>query len=96
MFEKIDKETREKFKKTQYGKKITKMLIISTIVSFVLFFISCIVFFSVGAGNRILTTTTDFLLNILFGLTAISIVLTCYFDGKRDGALEQFKRIKKK
>lgn len=96
MFEKVDKEIREKFKKTDYGKKVNKMLFISFIVAAVLFLTSCIVFFSVGAGNRILSTTTDFLLNILFGITVVAVILTCYFDGKRDGAIEQFKRIKKK
>jgi amino acid transporter len=96
MFEKIDKETREKFKKTEYGKKVTKMLFISSIVAVILFVISCIAFFSVGAGNRILSTTTDFLLNILFMITSIAIVLTCYFNGKKDGALGQFQKIKKK
>ena len=96
MFEKIDKETREKFKKTDYGKKVNKILFISFVVTSILFITSCIVFFCVGAGNKILSTTTDFFLNILFGITAVSVILSCYFDGNRAGASEQFKKSKKK
>ena len=96
MFEKIDRETREKFKKTEHGKKINKVLYISLILSAFLLITCCIAFFSVGAGNKIISPSTDFWLNTLFVITSISIILTCYFDGKRDGALEQFKRVKKK
>ena len=95
MYEFSDKEARAKFKKTGYGKKTNKMLYISLVVAGVLFIVSCIVFFLMGAGSKILTTTEDMLLNILFGITAISVIIACYFDGKRDGAIEQFKRGKK-
>ena len=96
MYEFSDKEARAKFKKTEYGKKTNKMLYISLIISMFLFLTSCIVFFVMGAGSELLTTTQDMWLNILFGITAIAVIIACYFVGKRDGAIEQFKRGKKK
>lgn len=96
MYEFSNKELRNKFKKTEYGKKTNIMLCISAIIALVLFITSVVVFFLVGAGNKILTTTQDMWLNILFGLTTISIITACYFDGKRDGAIEQYKLTKKK
>lgn len=97
MYEFSSKEVKTKFKKTEYGKKLNKMLLICVIVSGILFFGSCIAFIFIGAGSQLLSTTEDMLLNVLFGITAISVVITCYFDGKRDGAIEQYKLgIKKK
>jgi len=96
MYEFSDKEARAKFKKTEYGKKTNKMLYVSLAVALLLFVASCVAFFLMGAGNELLTTTEDMWLNILFGITAIAVIIACYFDGKRDGAIEQFKRGKKK
>ena len=96
MYEYSKKEARNKFKKTEYGKKTNKMLYISLIIALVFFIASCIVFFLMGAGSEILSTKEDMWLNILFGATAISVIIACYFDGKRDGAIEQFKRSMKK
>ena len=96
MYEFSDKEIRAKFKKTEYGKKTNKMLYISLAVSLVLFIASCVAFFLMGAGKELLTTTQDMWLNILFGITAIAVIIACYFDGKRDGAIEQFKKENKK
>lgn len=91
MYEFSDKEVRAKFKKTEYGKKTNKMLYISIVISLILFIVSCVVFIIMGAGKEILTNVEDAWLNIIFGITAISIIISCYFDGKRDGAVEQFK-----
>lgn len=96
MYEFSDKEVRSKFRKTEYGKKINKLLYISLGVSLVLFIASCAIYFLMGAGNELLTTTQDMWLNILFGITAMAVIIACYFDGKRDGAIEQFKRGNKK
>ena len=49
-----------------------------------------------GAGQKFLSTKEDMILNILFGITAMSVIITCYFDGKRDGAIEQYKLSVKK
>ena len=67
------------------------MLYSSLAVALVLFIASCVSFVLMGAGNQILSTTEDMCLNILFGITTISVIIACYFDGKRDGAIEQFK-----
>ena len=91
MYEFSEKEIRTKFKKTKYGKKANKLLYTSIIITVVLLLISCILFIVMGYGEKILTTKQDLILNILFGITAISVILTCYFDGKRDGAIEQYK-----
>lgn len=91
MYEFSGKEIRKKFKKTKYGKKTNKMIYISLGVSLVLFVISCVVFFLMGSGDELLTNTEDAWLNILFGITSISVIISCYFDGKRDGAIEQYK-----
>lgn len=95
MYEFSEKEIRSKFKKTEYGKKTNKMLYISIVISLVLFIVSCVLFVIIGAGKEILTTVEDAWLNIIFGITAISVIISCYFDGKRDGAIEQFKKSKK-
>lgn len=94
MYEFSEKEVRTKFKKTEYGKKTNKILYVSIIIAIVLFTASCVVFFLVG--DKILSTTEDIWVNILFGTTAIAVIIACYFDGKRDGAIEQFKRSNKK
>ena len=96
MYEFSDKEIRAKFRKTEYGKKTNKMLYISLAVALILFIASCVIYFLMGAGNELLTTTEDMWLNTLFGITAIAVIIACYFDGKRDGAIEQFKKGNKK
>ena len=96
MYEFSDQEFRNKFKKTEYGKKTNKMLYISLIIALILFIASCVAFFLMGAGSEILTTIEDMWLNILFGITAVAVIIACYFDGKRDGAIEQFKRSSKR
>jgi len=96
MYEFSEKKIRSKFKETEYGKKTNKMLYISIAISLVLLIASCVAFFMSGAGNELLNTTEDMCLNILFGITAMAIVISCYLDGKRDGAIEQFKRGNKK
>ncbi len=96
MYEFSDKEARTKFKKTEYGRKTNKMLYISLVIAVVLFIASCIIYFVVAFDNKFLTDIESILLNILFGITAIAVILACYFDGKRDGAIEQFKRGNKK
>ena len=87
MYEFTDKETRKKFKETEYGKKTNKLLYISAP-----FGIIALIFY-------ILITTKvielgDSMLSFAFGLIFIAVIIMCYFDGKRDGAIEQFKRKK--
>ena len=96
MYEFSDKKVRDKFKKTEYGKKINIKLYISIVAAVILFLISSFSFFIMGAGGKILTITQNLILNIIFGITVIAIIIACYFDGKRDGAIEQFKIDNKK
>lgn len=91
MYEFSSKDIKEKFKKTEYGKKTNKMLVISIIISVLLFLSSVIAYFVISYDKVLLTVTEDMVLNILFGITCISIIITCYFDGKRDGAIGQYK-----
>lgn len=91
MYEFSEKDIRNKFKKTKYGKKINKMLYISLGVSLILFIVSCVIYFFMGSSDGLSTSIKDAWLNILFGITSISVIISCYFDGKRDGAIEQYK-----
>ena len=91
MYEFSEKDIRNKFKKTKYGKKINKMLYVSLVVSLILFAMSCVIYFFMGSSDGLSTSIKDAWLNILFGITSISVIISCYFDGKRDGAIEQYK-----
>lgn len=96
MYEFTDKEIRKKFKTTAYGKKVSKFLYISLPFEI----IACIVMILTYTGvisfkDSELNSLFSFLITWIFFLTAI---IACYFDGKRDGAIEQYKidNIKKK
>ena len=84
MYEFTDKKIREKFKKTKYGKQVNKYLYISLgcLLIVILAIIIC----------AILKTPIKDIAALLSLPLFISIVFMCYFDGKRDGAIEQFKR----
>ena len=87
MYEFTDKETRKKFKETEYGKKTNKWLYIT-----VPFGIAALVFYILITIKVI--ELEGSMLSLAFGLIFIAIIIMCYFDGKRDGAIEQFKRKK--
>ena len=89
MFEFSDKSTKNKFNKTDYGKKVSKLLYMSVISSLILIIVCFISFFIMSSELSIIKI-------LLLGCTCISIIISCYFDGKRDGAIEQFKRISNK
>jgi len=97
MYEFTNKEIRIRFKETEFGKKLNKRLLISAVISGGLFLISFIMFFFMTVGEESLTIKENIILNILFAITIISIIISCYFDGKRDGAIKQYiLNIKKK
>ena len=96
MYEVSNKNIRLKFKKTEYGKKVNKMLYISIGVASCLFIISCVVYFITRVSDKVLTNQENAWLNLLFGITLFFVIIACYFDGKRDGAIEQFKIDNKK
>lgn len=92
MYEFNKKEIRKKFKGTEYGKKTNGWLYISIIIT-VIFIIIYGVLCILSCGENIeLKITSQILLDILKTLTLISVICMCYFDGKRDGAIEQFKK----
>lgn len=97
MYEFSNSEIKFKLKKTEYGKKVSKMLFVSVTISVVLFLISIILFVCISKGDKNLSITKNIFLNILFSITVMSMIVSCYFDGKRDGAIQQYKLgIKKK
>jgi len=94
MYEFTNKELRKKFKETEYGKKTNKYLHISVITFFILLLIPIIFSFVCGLIGKsweetesILTTWDGVYSGIMFIVCSIMI----YFDGKRDGAIEQYK-----
>lgn len=93
MYEFTDKKIRDKFKKTAYGKKTNEMLLKSLIVvaSIIVISLLIILFYIVNIIDLDFFAPTIGLLVCLFFM---SIITACYFDGKRDGAIEQYKRMK--
>lgn len=72
------------------AKKLIKCYIY-LIIALILFLVSCVLFIVTGYGKELLTTTEEMLLNILFIITSMPVIIACYFDGKKDGAIEQYK-----
>ena len=75
------KEVREKFKKTELGSKLNKKLYISICI--------CIVSLIVLILNLYIIKN-DIILIFIPTIFAVSLVIMCYYDGKRDGAITQF------
>lgn len=97
MYEFCDKEIRKKFKKTEYGKKTNRWFYISLGILGTIIFLAvafCVLLYfeliSLSAQSLIMLTA------VFSGLFSISIIISCYFDGKRDGAIEQFKSTQEK
>lgn len=95
MYELTKKELRKKFGETEYGKKVNKYFKISLIV----FIISILIPFGLGFVHGLMGTSEEVaektLENIepfMTFLIDISLVFAIYFDGKRDGAISQFKK----
>lgn len=91
MYELTDKKIRNKFKKTKYGKKTNEMLYKSLIFVFLMIVIclSIVLMFYIDLIDNCLFMILVPIISCLF---FISIITACYFDGKRDGAIEQYKR----
>ena len=89
MYEFTDKETRSKFKKTKYGKKTNKMFYIA-----LPFGIIALIIYLLITTNVI--KLDELMYRFIFSLVFIAVVIMCYFDGKRDGAIEMFKNDIKK
>ncbi len=99
MYEFTKREAREKFKKTDYGKKTNTYILISYICFFLALALSVIL--TVVSDN---TFVMSFDLNkiiieelsmslysyISYGILLLSIICLIYFDGKRDGAIKSY------
>lgn len=94
MYEFSDKETRKKFSKTEYGRKTNEWLYISLAAS--LSFVLVIVIMEIlSAAGAINADSMNSIVPVLYPLMTIALVTSCYFDGKRDGAIEQYKHSNK-
>lgn len=85
MYEFSDKKDREKFKKTEYGKKANRLLIIFALIALPFCIFEIVMCFVDQSGIK------PIILDIMSTLFVVSALIACYFDGKRDGAIEQFK-----
>ena len=95
MYEFNKREIRKKFKETEYGKKTNRWLYISIIITIIFVIVYGFLCILSCRENIELNITSQILLDILKTLTLISVICMCYFDGKRDGAIEQFKKNRK-
>ena len=94
MSELSNKEIVKKFKETEYGKKTNKCLCVSTFIFFLMFIV--IGAFAVLAEPMKIEDTTQDLVSLILNFTFyISAMFMFYFDGKRNGALKQYKLSKK-
>lgn len=97
MYEFTKKEIRTQFKETEYGKKTNKWLYTTTLAALVILIIGETI--GILYFTKILNIDEN-IFNIFLGIIMpiffITCVTACYFDGKRDGAIEQFKRDLKK
>ena len=93
MYEFSKKEIRNKFKETEYGKSTNKWLYISLGCVGGLFLIALVIVFLVLFKVISMDSETlPIIAGVFSYLIFISFIISCYFDGKRDGAIEQFKR----
>ena len=93
----LDKiENVKQFKETEYGKKTNRWFWLSSIIAIIFVVVYAVLSILSCGENMSLTTTSEILLDLLRALTFISIISACYFDGKRDGAIEQYKKTLKK
>jgi len=85
VYEFTDKDTRAKFKRTKYGKKTNKMLYTVLMISLMIAIPYALII--------ILGIKVDEILLSAYRYCVIgALCAACYFDGKRDGAMEQFKK----
>lgn len=97
MYEFTKKEIRKQFKETEYGKKTNRWLYTSAILALLVFIVGeiiSILYFTktIKLDDECFYSCLEIILPIFF----ITSIIACYFDGKRDGAIEQFKRDLKK
>lgn len=97
MYEFTKKEIRKQFKETEYGKKTNRWLYTTAVIALLIFIIGEIV--SILYFTKVLKIEENCFyscLSLILPIFFISCITACYFDGKRDGAIEQYKRDLKK
>jgi len=97
LYEFNKKEVRSAFKKTEYGKKVNKWLYLSI----GLFVLTILVPFFLGFLDGLnVYRMTEEALETFSRISDVTIfaaaALVFYFDGKRDGAIESYKKVMKK
>ena len=90
MYEFTDKKIKEEFKKTEYGKKTNKIFWISVII-YIFVFLTTLFFLAMYFIKNIENVDYGKVIEMSFPFI-ITMIIACYFDGNRDGAIEQFKR----
>lgn len=92
MYDFTKKEIREKFKKTEYAKKLNKRLNVSIIFCVILVLIAFI--FAMLVGSEVYEIKEELFNEIITDvkyIVGIEVIILSYFYGKRDGAIEQYK-----
>ena len=93
MYEFTKKEIRKQFRETEYGKKTNIWLYTTAIIALLVLIIGetlGILYFT--KVLKIEESCFYSCLGIIIPVFFITSIIACYFDGKRDGAIEQFKR----
>lgn len=99
MYEFTKKEIRKNFKETAYGKKTNRYLYVSLIIflcliliiPFIVGFICGMQGYTADSLEELVGKNSSVIM-LYETIVFISLSLVLYFDGKRDGAIEQFKR----
>ncbi len=98
MYEKVGKEVKEAFKKTKYGKKTNKHMLIGAIAFLVFLIISVILTiildnsFSIDVfEDNIISFNLNLICYFSYLITVIIALMLVYLDGKRDGAIKCFE-----
>ena len=83
-YEFTNKEIRAEFKATELGKKLNTLLYTSLLFGIIGGFV---LVFNLFANNPIGGEYVE----VITPLAFLAVIISCYFDGKRDGAIAQFQ-----
>ena len=91
MYEFTKKEIRNRFKRTKIGKTINKALLISFVLLMISSFALGVVEGYIEGSEETISKSLETTRIICLLLTFIFYSMTIYIDGRRDGAIDQFK-----
>ena len=92
------KEIRKSFKENAYGKRVHMRFIVGTAVFIISLIISITMYFSMAAQydyNIFVVLEKEVGVFCSVVITFLLLILDCYLDGKRDGAISMFEKLKK-